>query len=292
GFASLIEYNPSEYDLHASLPIQENNNKNIRGLGKESGPLKIRKKMSERPEFTPIGSKFIGNNPVGKSLECEKKFFIVTSTSGDTVCTFKDNDPIINFSKSLYRGVDDGYSYYFNGILHLRQAYNDTIYQLLPPNRLIPKYILDFGNLGIRSANDGINPDYNLKDKLVPQSFIETNRFLFITYSKDYECPATAKLGTLKYSRLIYDKINKKIIPIYIDETPYLSKGGNMMFPSAPNTNIENDLDVMPFRWPFSVTSNGHVFSVFSGEELLELKDQNMPIKNIRKNERIIVIYR
>jgi hypothetical protein len=225
-----------------------------------------------------------------KRVEQTTNFISMVSTNGDTLCKFRDYDPIRNFSKSTYRGVDGGDTYYKDGTLYLRQSFNDTIYQLIPPNRLVPKYILDFGDSGIRSAQEGIDPGVSLKEKLVPQSFLETNRYLFITYSKDYDCPNTAKSGSLKYSRLVYDKESRTLTSIYIDEAPFVPEG-KMTWPNAPDFNIENDLDKMPFKWPGSVTAGGLPFSTFSGKELLKQKNPDLPLKNIQKDERIIAIY-
>ncbi|WP_321288448.1 DUF4933 domain-containing protein [uncultured Sunxiuqinia sp.] len=224
--------------------------------------------------------------PVSEALP----FVSVLSTNGDTICTFQDNDPIVNFSKTVYRGVDDGNNYYFNQILHLRQSFNDTIYCLIPPNRLIPKYIFDFGDMGIPSANTGIDPGFDLKDRLILQSLLETDRYLFITYSKDYDCPNTAKSGTLKYSRLIYDKRKKASILIYVDEAPFVREG-KMSWPLPPEINIENDLDAMPFKWPESVTANEIPYSIFTGEELMNNGNVELPVKIANKNDRIIAIY-
>ena len=235
------------------------------------------------------GIKVLAQNrkPVSEALP----FISVLSTKGDTICSFQDCDPIRNFTKSIYRGVDDGNSYYLDGNLFLRQSYNDTIYQVIPPNRLVPKYILDFGDLGIQSAQAGIDPGYNLQEKLVPQSFLETNRHILITYSKDYDCPNTAKSGTLKYSRLVYDKMSRTLTPIYIDEAPFIPKG-KMIWPKAPDFNIENDLDKMQFKWPESVTAGGQPFLKFWGEELLkQMNHQDFPLKNIKKSDQIIAIY-
>jgi hypothetical protein len=268
----------------------------IEGENRINGSGEILTELKKDPSLYSFPSPFlVGNNTLAfaqrrKPVRNPVNFIDVISTTGDTLCEFEDNDPIKNFSKSVYRGVDGGDTYYQNGVLHIRQSFNDTIYRLIPPNRLIPKYILDFGELGIKSANQGIDPGVDLSDKLVPQSFLETDRYLFIVYSKDYDCPNTAKSGTLKYSKLMYDKKNKTLIPIYIDEAAFVPKG-RTRWPSAPDTYIENDLDAMPFKWPSSVTGNGNPFSSFSGEELLKIKEQDLPFKNISKNDRVIAIY-
>lgn len=290
GIAELMKYNENSSTVSLPLTASENGNMDIVRLGEEVANLPAREKMVKRVRTMPLNKLLTANLSVGKTLSGEHSFVAVTNSLGDTVCPFKDFDPIRNFTKSAYRIVDDGNAYYLNGTLFLRQSFNDTIYQLIPPNRLIPKYILNFGSLGIQSAQEGIDPGVSLKEKLVPQAFQETDRYLFITYSKDYGCPNTAKSGTLKYSRLIYDKKNKITTPIYLDEAPFIP-GGKMTWPAAPNTNIENDLDAMPFYWPSSVTANGKPFATMNGEEILKLKMENLPVKNIHKNDRIIAIY-
>ena len=260
----------------------------INGKGEIKAELKKNSSALASPTPYMVNRNLLSFAPK-RDMKHKTNFLNVISSSGDTLSVFKDNDPIKNFSKPHYREFDYGTNYYLNGTLHLRQSLNDTIYQLISPNRLVPKYILNFGSLGIKSTNEGVDPDINLKDKLVPRSFLETDRYLFITYSKDYDCPSTARNGTLKYSRLIYDKKNKTLKSIYIDEAPYVSEIDQKH--SAPNINLENDFDGMPFIWPTSVTANGNPCSIISGEDLLKIKNQNLPVKNIRNNDRIIAIY-
>lgn len=268
----------------------ENTFNRINGSGKIVSEIKKTKKQYYFPTPYLLGGNTYAFTQEIKRVEYVESFINILSVSGDTLCKFPDHDPIRNFSKSVSRGTDGGNSYYLNGTLFLRQSFNDTIYQLIPPNRLLPTYILNFGNLGIQSAQEGIDPGVSLKEKLMPQTFLETNRYIFITYSKDYDCPNTAKSGTLKYSRLIFDKKNKSLISVYQDEAPFFPKG-KITWHSAPDLNIENDLDKVPFYWPTSVTANGRPYTIMSGDELLKLKIENLPVKNIKKNDRIIAIY-
>ena len=144
--------------------------------------------------------------------------------------------------------------------------------------------------MGIPSAFAGIDPGFDLKDKLILQSLLETDQYLFITYSKDYDCPNTAKSGTLKYSRLIYDKRKEATTHIYVDEAPFVPEG-KMTWPSPSEINIENDLDAMPFIWPKYVNAEGKPYSVFSGEVLMGVDTTGLPVKKLNKNDRIIAIY-
>lgn len=272
------------------LPETVESKNQINGSGKILTELKKASAVYATPTPYLLGNNVLAFAQQRKRVEQASNFINVISVTGDTLCEIQDNDPIRNFSKSVYRGVDDGNAYYLNRTLYLRQSFNDTIYQLVPPNRLIPSYILNFGDLGIRSAQEGIDPGVSLKEKLILQDFLETNRYIFITYTKDYSCPNTAKSGTLKYNRLIFDKKSGTITTIYIDEAPFIAKG-KMAWPKAPDLNIENDLDKIPFRWPESTTANGLPFSVYSGDELLKINDPTFPVKNIRKNDKILAIY-
>ena len=262
----------------------------INGKGKILTELKKGSSATATPKAFLLGSNTLAFAQQRKPVRQTANFINVVSITGDTISEFKDNDPIKNFSKSVSRGVDDGDIYYNGSTLFIRQSFNDTIYQLISPNRLVPRYILNFGDLGIRSAQEGIDPGVSLKEKLVLQSFLETTNFIFITYSKDYSCPNTAKQGTLKYSRLVYDKKTRKLTPIYIDEEPFIPKG-KMTWPSAPNIHIDNDLDGIPFIFPTLATANGQPFSIISGDVLLKSDRQDLPFKNIRESDRIIAIY-
>ncbi len=289
GITELMKYD--EKSEATGLPIQNrehNNNPNFRTGEKMANLFINARKVSGRVRTMPLNKYYFTHIPSMKLVMGEKIFLALINMRGDTVCAFRDFDPVINYTKTLVRGVDDGNAYYSNGNLLIRQSFNDTIYQLLPPNRLIPRYILSFGKLGIHSAREGVDPGISLKEKLVPHSFLETTRYIFITYTKDYECPNNAKTGTLKYSRLIFDKKNKTSILVYRDEKPFIHE--KMMYASsAPELNIENDLDKTPFRWPQLTTTDGIPFIVLSGKEIKE--DPAFPIKNIHDNDKILVIY-
>jgi hypothetical protein len=284
-----------EYEETGDLQVlhlggQNENTGQIRGLGKPFMQLQPKENSFRIPEMNPLGNGLVGfvdNRKIGGPND----FFTITSSSGDTVCTFRDFDPIKNYTKSVARGAESAFNYMIDGILHVRQVYNDTIYQVLPPNRMVPKYVLDFGEFGIESALEGIDPGYNLSEKFLPDKFLETNHYLFLTYTKDYDCPNTAKNGTLKYSRVIFDKRKNTIIPVYIDELPVIPKGKS--WPGPPNINLENDLDDSPFIWPAMTTAFGTPFTWFSGKQPDDrLHNKTFGNFTLGENDFVIVIYK
>ena len=186
------------------------------------------------------------------------------------------------------RNQDSGDFYLLNGVYNIRQSYNDTVYTFLPPNRLTPKYILDFGDMGIKSSNEGIDISIELENKLLSPKLLESDNHLFITYTRDYSCPATAESGSLKYSRLIYDKKSKSIITMYIDKAPDYKGVG---WPNAPRPEIENDLDRMPFMWPTNITPEGKPFINISAKDLPKPENRPEILKNVNENDHVVIIY-
>jgi hypothetical protein len=268
----------------------EENTGHIRGLGKPFMQLHGEENFFRIPDMNPLGNGLVGtadNRKIGGTND----FFTITSSSGDTISTFKDLDPISNYTKSVARGAESAFNYMIDGVLHVRQVYNDTIFQVVPPNRIMPKYVLDFGEFGIESSLIGVDPGYDLSEKLLPDKFLETKNHLFLTYTKDYACPNTAKKGTLKYSRVIYDKRKNIMIPVYIDEFPFIPKVN--AWPTAPNINLENDLDDTPFVWPVMTTSSGIPFTWFSGKQQDD-RMQNTTFGNLtlEVNDYVIAIYK
>jgi hypothetical protein len=286
-----------EYEETGDLQVlnlsgQNENTGHIRGLGKPFMQLQSDENLFRLPEMNPLGNGLVGFADNRKVYGASTDFFTITSSSGDTVCTFRDFDPIKNYSKSVMRGAESAFNYMIDGILHIRQVYNDTIYQVVPPNRMVPKYVFDFGEFGIDSSLEGVDPGYDLSEKLLPDKFLETNNHLFLTYTKDYDCPNTAKKGTLKYNRIVYDKRKNVLIPVYIDEAPLMTEG-KMTWPAPPNINVENDLDDSPFVWPAMTTSSGIPFTWFSGK----ISDDNLVNKTfgnftLSENDFIIAIYK
>lgn len=295
--AWLMEYDISPGKRNLMLPIEQEQ-KNMKGKGEKITTLKPR----QRSNVIFLDSDHWISQQRKWNSSKTGIFMTVHSLNGDTVCSLKDNDPVLNFSNSTYRGVDDGSNYYLNGKLHIRQSFNDTIYRFEGLNRLVPVYIIDFGDKGIQSSLEGINPKFSLKEKYVPQSVFETNEILVFTYSLDYDCPNTARKGTLKYSKFILDKTTDEMYHAYVDEAPYLPKG-KMVWPSAPSTSIVNDIDAGPAFWPTTKTENNKVYFHMSGKKFKEhvntqeFKKSDLPkefleklAKECKEDETILII--
>ncbi len=221
-------------------------------------------------------------------------FLTAYSYSGDTVCQLKDHDPIKNYTASVYRGSEGNSMYRLNGQLHFRQNFNDTIYRFETVNRVRPLYVIDFGKKKITSSMQGINPKYDLTDKYVIENILETNKFVFIFYTKDYICLNTAKKGTLQYNCFVYDKITGDTFHTYINESGVFNTPKNSMLPSfplSPQKGIINDLDYGITTWKFKQAEDGRLYKLIKGEDIkkhLQSNPKNVNTANKELLEKIV----
>jgi hypothetical protein len=218
---------------------------------------------------------------------------VTYNNKGDTLCQFKDYDRIRNYSFSEGRNPVELASYSYNGSLTFKQEYNDTVFRLIPPDRLLPVYILDFGKYKF-TFMEGFNPNYDLSEKFMLNSFDETTRFLFIRYTQNYDCPNTRKKNSVKFYNALFDKKEGKL---------YHQPG----FTPLPE-GLTNDLDGGMAFWPDFITPQGEMMKLVSGQILKDFinskefkertiseKDrekQIMMVSGLKPTDMIVVIVR
>ncbi len=235
----------------------------------------------------PLDEKSFGTIPDKPSRKTMESVFVSKSYTDDTTCVFQDYDPIENFSNSVARGVERGDIHYLNGIFHYRPRFNDTTFILEPPNKLIPKFTIDFGERGISSSMEGINPKYNLVDKFVHSDIIESAAHIFVQYTQDYVCPKTARKGTLKFNRAVYIKRSGDLIHIMLDSKPIIQKEA-LSWPTPARKGIVNDIDYGLDFWPDGITETGIPYMKFSGASL----KKEIPKSEIKSKELIDIANR
>ena len=183
---------------------------------------------------------------------------IVLSNNGDTLSTFSMLEKLKNYTKELQRGTDFGTQYEHNGKQYFRPEFNDTVFQVIPPNRLLPVYVLKLGNYKV-SKQLGVDPDFSLTDKIIPGEWAETKDNIFITYTKDnYDCQVTRKKKTVKIYHAIYSKLNHQLSVINGDPFDYS--------PEILKNNFDGGLPVWPSS--YMIGNNGEMLISLKGKEL------------------------
>ena len=183
---------------------------------------------------------------------------VILNNQGDTLSTFTQFEQLTNYTKSLMRNTDNGTRYENNGKLYFRTPFNDTVFQVIPPNRLYPVFVLNLGAYKV-SKQQGVDPDFNLTGKIIPKNFAETENYFFLTFTKDdYNCPNTRKNKTVKIYYGLYSKLNHQFSVIKGDPFNY-----------SPEI-LENDIDGGIPVWPSSymIGENGELLIPLKGKEL------------------------
>lgn len=272
----LIEYTP-DYDSSASTGL---NIDSIISKPKGKAVGNVEAVYSRDDVAVAAGSNsFIQSHSKPNSLE-SGYFLTLYSWQGDTIWQFKDYD--IDFKRArTFRNVEQTILSQSTDGLLVRQSYNDTIYKLILPNRLQPKYILDLGEKGIKSAQEGLSPAIGLENRYVVADIKELNDFLLVYYTNNYACPNTAKDKTLKYNLYIFDKNEKRGYHAYIDAEPYIppipkNSPISSSWPQTPLKGIKNDIDGGEVPWSkIKQTADGEIYAVLNGSDFKKDSNKN-----------------
>ena len=115
----------------------------------------------------------------------------------------------------------------------------------------MPVYIIDFGVYKF-SYKDGFNPNFDLSGKLMLNSLIETNDYLFIRYTQNNDCLNTRNKNAVKFYNALFSKKEGKLYHL----------PGFTLLP----VGLENDLDGGISFWPEFITPQGEMMKLVSGK--------------------------
>lgn len=138
----------------------------------------------------------------------------------DTLCVFHNyNRPTVQ-PKGPFPFPEHTWLYRNNGKLYYRQAFNDTVFHVASANKLVPVYLLELGEKGA-DINTTLKGD--LSQSLVAAQWLDTDKFILFTYTRNYDCLNTRRNNTVTYHYALYDKAKKQLfrLPgegIYPDE--------------------------------------------------------------------------
>ena len=207
--------------------------------------------FQELPVFSP------DKNTYTKQLRGQNMLGIFNS-QGDTLVTFAKPEQVKNYKKSVMRGTDGGNQYEKGGNLFIRTDFNDTVFQVIPPNKLLPVYVFHLGAYKL-TKQEGVDPGFDLNGKIILQNFADVRNYLFFTFTKDsYDCPDTRKNKTLKLYRALFSKADHQTIIVAGDPKDY----------DAPV--LQNDIDGGVPVWPASyiIGKNGEILVSLKGADL------------------------
>jgi hypothetical protein len=262
-----MEYDCSQMQLQASNTFNPEKPDLIRGLGKPVIDLNHGKKKPEKgnPQtmmsagldyfFDKLGTFMLSKStyavPMSNAMDTKGKYMLgILNARGDTLTTFRKFEQLTNFTKSVMRNTDMGSNYEYGGKMFIRSAFNDTVFQVIPPNRLLPVYVLKLGKHKL-SMQEGEDLDFDLTGKIIPEGWAETKDYVFITFSMNgNDCPNNRKSGKLSTFYAIYSRATRKLTIVRSNPKDYSAEV------------LLNDLDGGVPVWPLS-------YQVSSKDELL-----------------------
>lgn len=215
---------------------------------------------------------WINNDTYSKKLRGDNMIGIFNKY-GDTLSVFTQYERLVNYTKSVQRGTDSGSQYEFNNKVFFRNAFNDTICQIVPPNRLLPVYVLNLGNCKV-TRQQGVDPSFDLTGKIIIEDWAETKKFILLTFTKDnYDCPANRQSKKVKIYYAMFSKEGKQFNIIKSDPLDYNSE------------ILKNDIDGGIPVWPsyYQIGKDGEIILSVKGKTLkkrvrsMEFKESLIP---------------
>ena len=207
--------------------------------------------------FTPGKIRYSNGFIIHKGWR-EVNTFTTFSPQGEVLCRFSVGRDTITSRATEGINVDRGNNYMYNGMYTFRSSFNDTLFRVTSANTLKAEYVLYTGNAG-RATNQGKISDVQIDQMYIIQSIREDNRYLYIRFSKNYDCPANRNNQTVHFYWGLYDKAKNEFFTL-----PFVSDS----YPEGKG--FQNDIDGGMSFWPFQVGErNEKISQTFINDELV-----------------------
>lgn len=200
------------------------------------------------------------------------------NTTGDTMAIFK---PVEEVSIPGYtiRGAESPTLYTFKNNSYFRMAFTDIIYRIKDYNVFEGVYQVYFGDKQVTPA-EGPNVSISLADKLLLHSWFETDNYVLIRFTRDYDCPNTRNSGSVKFYQALYNKKTEEFFSF-----------NNHKKLSEPY-NIPNDIDNGIDFWPEKMIDD-KPYMIINGDKykkMLKEKPNHVPVYPDITDDEVILI--
>jgi hypothetical protein len=195
--------------------------------------------------YQSIGTFYLDKNIYAKELERTDKIAVINSR-GDTLTTFTGF-----YEGNSLRFENGGKQFLWNGL-------NDTVFQVVASNRIIPVIVLNHGQYKA-SVEQVRKTGFDLTGKIFTRHLAENRNFIFLIFSKDaYDSPNNRKFKKVKIYHALFSKQNHQL---------YIIKGDPFNYsPEILENNLDGGLPVWPLS--YMIGNNGEILMSLKGREL------------------------
>jgi len=180
---------------------------------------------------------------------------VTFNSKGDTLCKFKQYEYLKTpVTSSVIRSFSNT-TWDFGKTTTIKFAFNDTVFRLIPPNRLIPVFVFNFGEKKV-TADDWLHVNSQVEEKIRIGEILENQDFLFIEY---HYGPSGIKQIT---ERALFDKSKNELFR-FSKNNELTNEKFNYWINS-----IENNVDGGPDFWPGYITPEGNPAYTLRPEDL------------------------
>ncbi len=181
----------------------------------------------------------------------------VFDIKGDTLSQFMNYNPLADIGRGNYTNPETGNFYRYGNQLTMRQAYNDTIFRV-SVDKLTPAFVL---NLGSKKSDVQTALKGDKKGKIFIEKLLETDDFLFIIHTEDYDSPNNREKGAVKFFYSYYDKKAGKRYSV-----------PSTVFPEVFTLKNSN-LEAIPLILSNAGVYNKQLYSSYTKRQLKEIMD-------------------
>ena len=145
---SLFQYELSANSQSLSLPFQREQTTDgsfTKGLIVTSGKEAIRSGTPglSSTQIIGISSNFYAGVPHVLKANNNGLMMATFNLNGDTLCKFTQFDKLETpITSQVIRSISTISGWHYKGVYTFKRAFNDTIFRLIPPNRIVPAFVL------------------------------------------------------------------------------------------------------------------------------------------------------
>ncbi|MFV0590648.1 MAG: DUF4933 domain-containing protein [Draconibacterium sp.] len=185
---------------------------------------------------------------------------------GDTLCKFTQLDKLERpITSSVIRTVPSILNWEYKGMFSFKKSFNDTVFRLIPPDRIVPTYVFNLGQHKI-TDEDWYQTSLALKDKIMIRSILETEKYLFL------EVRYYNEEGDRDGYSAVYNKLTTDIFRLPISDEVVTPKQQSSFAPLTksyqPTIRFINDIDGGLSFWPSFTTPQGEMGMLVFPEHL------------------------